>query len=284
MAWIESHQEIQRHTKTKRLRRSLGLGLPATIGHLHMFWWWALSFAEDGDLSAIEDETIAEESGWEGDASEFVASLIAAGFINEDRLIHDWDQYTGRIRKQRQGNRERQQRWRENNAPTPSKNRDKPLDNALLTRDRPLYNPATGPDRTNTGPDLSPPVVPPAAAEGDGGADAPTTAPPVETQAKRKPRGTPVPASFPLTDKHLAYAAKLGLDSKATEEQTAKFLAHHKFRGTIGVDWYAGWQNWLRDSVGRFAPRGSPANGRASPPALADHLTSTVHRTESARF
>ena len=51
MAWIESHQELRHHYKTKRLARELKVTVAAAIGHLHCLWWWAIDFAPDGDLS-----------------------------------------------------------------------------------------------------------------------------------------------------------------------------------------------------------------------------------------
>src|SRR5687767_5633894 len=50
MAWIESHQEIARHPKTRKLARLLGGSVPTAIGHLHLLWWWAVDYAEDGWL------------------------------------------------------------------------------------------------------------------------------------------------------------------------------------------------------------------------------------------
>lgn len=284
MAWIESHQKTKEHPKTVSLRRRLRTSLPATIGHLHLFWWWALSYAEDGDISDIDDEIIAEACGWEGDASEFVQALISSGFVNEDRTIHDWSVYTHRIQKQREDNRVRQQRWRENNGLVTRAKRDSALDNALVTRDSALDNPATGPNRTGPNRTSTPPVVPPAAAGEDDGADAPPTAPQVVTKAPRAPKGTTVPDEFPLTDMHYAYAARCGVSREAADAETEKFLNHHRFKGTVGRNWYAGWQNWIRDSVGRFAPA-RVVNGGPPPrqPRPDDHLPSTVHRVPVER-
>src|SRR3954463_10759668 len=101
MAWIESHQELAQHPKTRRLVRTLGVGLPTAIGHLHMLWWWAMDYAAEGDLSAYSDEDIADAVSWAGDASTFVTALRAAGFLNADRTIHDWHTYVGRLLEKR---------------------------------------------------------------------------------------------------------------------------------------------------------------------------------------
>ena len=51
MAWIKSQQVLREHPKLKRLARRLEVSVPAALGHLHMLWWWALDYAQDGDLT-----------------------------------------------------------------------------------------------------------------------------------------------------------------------------------------------------------------------------------------
>lgn len=119
MAWIESHQELAGHPKTKRFRRALGVSVPMAIGHLHLLWWWALDYAQDGDLSRYEPEDVADAAMWEGDASQFLDALATAGFVDRDGktvVLHDWDEYAGRLIQKREQNRERQRRSRERNA------------------------------------------------------------------------------------------------------------------------------------------------------------------------
>lgn len=118
MTWIESHQELREHPKTKRCARLLGIGTPQMVGHLQFLWWWCLDYAEDGDLSRYDAFDIADAAGWEGDASEFVDALMNCGpgdgygFLNTDLAVHDWNEYAGRLLEQRQFNRERQTRRR----------------------------------------------------------------------------------------------------------------------------------------------------------------------------
>jgi hypothetical protein len=74
------------------------------------------------------------------------------------------------------------------------------------------------------------------------------TDPPAEkSTGKKSSRGTPCPATFPLEAKHYAYAAEHGYGEVAKVAAiTDAFLSHHRFKGTIGKDWYAGWQGWIR--------------------------------------
>lgn len=100
MAWLESHQGLGRHIKTKRLARKLGITVPAVIGHLHLLWWWAMDNLPDGCLSMLEPEDIADEMMWTGDAKVLMDALIEVGFIDEidnQLFIHDFQDYIGRL-------------------------------------------------------------------------------------------------------------------------------------------------------------------------------------------
>lgn len=118
MAWIESHQELVRHPKTRKLSRKLGITIPAAIGHLHMLWWWALDYAQDGDVSSFEPEDIADAIDWPLDRSDLLLdALIDSEFIDDCEgklVIHDWFDYVGRLIDKREQNRERKRKSRSN--------------------------------------------------------------------------------------------------------------------------------------------------------------------------
>ena len=110
MAWIESHQSLGAHPKTKKLARLLNVPIPQVVGHLHMLWWWAFDYAQDGDLSRYAAEDIADAVLWEGSASLLLASLLDAGFLdqpNGNPRIHDWDEYGGKLLAKRRSDAER---------------------------------------------------------------------------------------------------------------------------------------------------------------------------------
>lgn len=87
--------------------------------------------------------------------------------------------------------------------------------------------------------------------------------PAIEDAKPKKSKATACPETFPLDAKHFEYAASLGLSEAQARSETSKFLAHHKFKGTRGVDWYAGWQGWMRRAVEYGAP--TRTNGNAAP-------------------
>lgn len=107
MAWIESHQEIAQHPKTRRLARYLGVSLPDAIGRLHLLWWWSTTYAADGDLSGFDAADLADATLWEGDPEILMDALKRSGFIDENEQIHDWHEYAGRLLDRRRQDAER---------------------------------------------------------------------------------------------------------------------------------------------------------------------------------
>ena len=129
MAWIELHQTLPTNRKTIRLKNILKIKIPQAVGHLCILWLWALDNAPDGDLSKFTADEIAECAGWVKSPEEFLNALQSAEFIDDDKRIHNWELYTGRLIEQREIQRE-QSRVRQ------QKRRDKlKTDNAGVTRD-----------------------------------------------------------------------------------------------------------------------------------------------------
>ena len=124
MAWIESHQALKDHPKTRKLARLLDVSVPTAIGHLHCLWWWALDYAPDGDLSALEGVDIAAGALWEGEPEEFMFAMSTAGFIDYPEqnhpVIHDWMEYAGKLVERRKANTERKRQARLTDIPATS--------------------------------------------------------------------------------------------------------------------------------------------------------------------
>lgn len=120
MAWIESNQEVGRHPKTRKLARRLGISLPAAVGHLHYLWWWALDFAQDGDLDKYDNDDIADAMCWDGDSDQLVEALVDVGYIdcNErgELVLHDWRDYAGKLLERREKDRARKNKPKETEA------------------------------------------------------------------------------------------------------------------------------------------------------------------------
>ncbi len=115
MAWIESHQSIEKHPKVIQLGRSMEWSLDETIGRLHRFWWWCLEYAPTGDLRSVDPVMMANGIGLMGDfADRFATSMLRVHLIcplppsrarrrtRPDMTnlvmfrIHDWIEHAGR--------------------------------------------------------------------------------------------------------------------------------------------------------------------------------------------
>jgi hypothetical protein len=162
--WNEVHVGLRDHPKTARLRRRLGVGLPAAIGSLVLLWAWAVRYAPDGDLSKFDPDVLADAAGWEDEPGQFVRALISAGFVDEDLTIHDWHAYAGRLMERRAANAERMRKARANGtafAHAAPDDRDTSGARAAHVQGLPDR---TGPDLT--GPDRTTTPQPPPHAEG----------------------------------------------------------------------------------------------------------------------
>ena len=90
MAWIEVHQALRGHRKTLALRRQLGMESDAqAIGHLVCLWLWTLDNAPDGDLSEMDDATIAYGADFPKSARRIRKALQKARFL-DGKCIHNW--------------------------------------------------------------------------------------------------------------------------------------------------------------------------------------------------
>ena len=157
MAWIESHQSLATHRKLLHLMRLLKISDIEAVGLLHYLWWWALDNAPEGVLTGIAPEDIASAAHWTGrkhDPRQFIKALIAANFIeltdkseeltqNSTIILHDWDDYAGKLIDRRRGNAERQRAFRES-----KKGKSNTLRNDDITVTSRLRNGATVPNPT----------------------------------------------------------------------------------------------------------------------------------------
>lgn len=100
MAWIESHQTLEKHPKVFDLMHLMGWDVDQTIGKLHRFWWWCVDYAEDGDLQKHNDARIAAAVGLNGEQGKiFVENMVKSCWIDRDPYfrVHEWWNYFGRF-------------------------------------------------------------------------------------------------------------------------------------------------------------------------------------------
>lgn len=201
MAWIESHQSLGTHRKLLALCQALHIDDTRAVGMLHYLWWWALDNAPDGDITGVSDKTLAVASHWHGTPTLWEQTLrqvgLVDGGIEERRILHNWQDYTGKLVSARERNRERQQSFRERQR------------NANVTVTSPLRNGATQPNPTQPNSN-NPSAVPPVTAATNSSPDKKTEVKPLENTG--------------ATDSPLIAAASPSSRTRATTE--AEFLEY----------------------------------------------------------
>lgn len=158
MAWIESHDELPTHRKTRRAARLLEVEVPHVIGHLHCLWYWCLTHAPDGRLDGMDALDLADAAMWTGDPERFAKALLDAGWLDDDGgcwQVHDWWDGAGKTIKRRRHANERQRRARQagdNAAGHGDDERDDEDGHADVTRDTGVsHATVTPPTGTETG-------------------------------------------------------------------------------------------------------------------------------------
>lgn len=116
MAWLKIHDSLPEHDKVHELSAILHLKDTACVGMLVCLWLWALTNAEDGDLSGKPPASIARACRWKRSPALLLAALKEARFLDEDGKIHDWLDYAGGLLQQKKATRERVRRYRNCNA------------------------------------------------------------------------------------------------------------------------------------------------------------------------
>lgn len=255
--WIKSHLSLARHPKTLRLTRLIHVPTPAAIGHLHLLWWWCLEYADDGDLSRFHAEEIALAAQFDGDADSFVDGLVEAGFLDrvaDALIVHDWDEYTGRIQQRRKANTERMRQARAQHTTHTDGARAQHVQRTTSARASDVQGQRRGEEKRGEEREIL-------------GADAPAKVTPIE-----KKRATRAPKDFPLDAEHYDRAEQLGFTTHQTDLETMRFLDWHRSKGSTFVSWDAAWRNWMLKAKDIRDERATKKNGRLSEAEYAAEL------------
>lgn len=110
--WIPIWLGLARHRKTQRLALAAGVTLNEAVGMLVRLWAWAAEFAPDGRLDLTDAEIGQLLEAPARRRALLVPALVDAGFLTEDRQLHDWADWTGRHLDRLRGNREKVASWR----------------------------------------------------------------------------------------------------------------------------------------------------------------------------
>ncbi len=256
MLWIPSHSEVIHHPKTRKLARRLDISIPTAIGHLHCFWHWAIKYAPEGTLDRYEDEDIAIGAIWDGDPTLFVAALIETGWIDDDRQIHDWDEYGGkRLRviesRSEAGRKGAEARWQTHgNA----------IANAWQT-----HSDANGTALANSETALASDGRVEEIREEEIREEDKTLLPRAKKSAAR---GEKIPENFQPSASLISWAKENHPTIDPTRE-TPGFVDHHLSRGSVMKNWEAAWRTWIRNAEKFSAGRAGGAPAPAEPKPIA---------------
>ena len=109
MKWISIETLVPRHWKIQRFERAVKVDRGWT--HVVALWLWAAEYAEDGDVSRLDNDELAGVMQLNGSKANLFQVLKDSGLVDQDGRIHDWQDIVGRHR----GAAERIRRWRERN-------------------------------------------------------------------------------------------------------------------------------------------------------------------------
>jgi hypothetical protein len=96
-SWIPVYQSVRDHVKTMALADALDIEPVQALGHVVSLWLWAI----DNDTIGASARSLARGAQYTGDAVLFRSALVAAGFLDDDGAIHNWDDYVGKLLEQR---------------------------------------------------------------------------------------------------------------------------------------------------------------------------------------
>ena len=101
LPWIRVDIDLKDTPEADRL--DAALGERRTWTYVVELWCWAARHAPTGDLSGIENATVARRAGWAGDAEKFVGGLIASGFLSATGTLKWWaEQQSKRLERAEQ--------------------------------------------------------------------------------------------------------------------------------------------------------------------------------------
>ncbi len=107
MAWIESHDDIWTHHKTRALCRALKIRPIEAVGHLTSLWHFVLVNAwESANLEAWGEDGLEEAARWDGNPGAFILAAREAGFV-DGFTVYGWLERAGKLVQDRIYNKER---------------------------------------------------------------------------------------------------------------------------------------------------------------------------------
>jgi hypothetical protein len=223
--WIKMRMNLRTHPKVVRIASALKADKFRIVGGLHAVWSLADEHTEDGSLPGYTLAALDDSIGWPG----FSAAMKNVEWLIEEpqRLVLPrFDEHNGASAKRRAQDAERKRNDRKTSAPDADTKRTR----EEKKREELTLTPSSPPSGKN-------------GANGNG------------KHVERKKLATATPPEFVITEPMWSWARDQGLPDGRVEPETAKFLDHHRAKGTTFKDWDAAWRTWMRKAVEFSAAR-----------------------------
>lgn len=116
--WLKVEPALVKHRKTRKLARLWHCHPYQVVGFLVSLWGYCLEYQENGDVTEMLDVELEELAApctatTLGALPTVREALTEAGFLDASGRLHDWNDYTGAIMRERRKSRKRQQLHRE---------------------------------------------------------------------------------------------------------------------------------------------------------------------------
>ena len=270
MAWIELHQSLFTHRKTMQAAETLDLPEVYVVAHLAALWTWALDNAPDGVLPR-SPRIVAKAAQWTGEPNMLLNALFDVGFLvpgdDGETLIHDWDNYAGKLVAHRKANADKQKAWRDRQKGnvTEAATEDVTPVTVTLPSLLPLRTGATVPNPTQPNP-----------TEEEDTPQSPKkeTAPPGAARAKK-------PSAVYLSPPTLPQVKEFCLEQGWPElaEEALDFQSQRGWQMKSGyvTDWPAALRTWKRNRDRYAAENGARYPSRPSTPLVGGTLANAGH-------
>lgn len=219
--WIKMRMSLRTHPKVVRMASALKADRYRVIGGLHAVWCLADEHTEDGSLPGYTISALDDSIGWPG----FSQAMKDVEWLIEEpqRLVLPrFDEHNGASAKRRAQDAERKRNDRKTSASHADTKRTREEKREELI--------------------LNPPC-PPAGKNGVNGHNG------NGHHRERKKPATRAPEAFEVTEEMWSWAQEQGVAHQRIEAETAKFLDHHKSKGSLFSDWHAAWRKWMRNVV-----------------------------------
>lgn len=219
--WIKVEVNTPDKAEVFAMAELLSIDSDSVVGKLIRVWRWFDQHTEDGNAVSVTKALVDRCAGVAG----FADSMLSVGWLRQGQTgleLPNFDRHNGQTAKKRALTAKRVAAHKQRNG-----------NDSLTLRALP---------REEKRRSKSPPRPP----NGSNGHDLLGEIPGASTRKKPSCRA---PEAFEITEPMWSWAQEQGVPDDRIQPETAKFLDHHKAKGSLFSDWPAAWRKWMRNVV-----------------------------------